>query len=113
MKTCTFRGTQLRSIGEGLFCINEPEAKYGFLPCNNCRLCLPSSSYISRRQQPLIQFNPSHKFRFLNGYQTILNCSADCQTQNIIYAMTCPCNEFEFIGGTSQRLSSRLWRKFL
>ncbi|CAF1297606.1 unnamed protein product [Adineta steineri] len=106
MKTCSFRGAKPRSINEGLFCIDEPDIRYGLIKCNNCSLCIPSSNYI--HQQSTIRYGPSQKFRFLNGYETILNCPAHCQTQNIIYVMICPCNDFEYIGETSQRLSNRL-----
>jgi hypothetical protein len=111
MKTCSFRNAKPCSIEEGLFCIDEPDIQYGLLPCNNCSLCVPSYNN-SRRSQSTIRFGPSQKFRFINGYQTILNCPADCQTQNIIYVMTCPCGEFEYIGETSQRLADRLRCKF-
>ena len=111
MKTCLFRNAKPRSVDEGLFCIDEPDIRYGFSPCNNCPLCVPPYD-VARRQQSAIRFGPKHKFRFLNGYQTILNCPADCQTENIIYVMTCPCGDFEYIGESSQRLGDRLWCKF-
>ena len=110
MKTCSFRNAKPRSIDEGLFCIDEPDVRYGLSPCNNCVLCVPSQNQ-NQRVQPTIRYGPSQKFRFVNGYQSILNCPADCQTHNIIYVMTCPCNEYEYIGETSQRLGDRLWCK--
>jgi len=111
MKTCSFRSAKPRSVDEGLFCIDEPDSRYGLLPCNDCSLCLPSPDLAS--QQSKIRFGPQETFRFMNGYETILNCSANCQTRNIIYAMVCPCNNAEYIGETSQRLNDRLWCKFL
>jgi hypothetical protein len=110
MKTCSFRNALPRSEDEGLFCIDEPDSRYGLSPCNNCSLCVPLSD-VTRRQHPTIRFGPSQKFRFVNGYQTILNCPANCQTRAIIYVMVCPCGEFEYIGETSQRLGDRLWCK--
>ena len=76
MKTCSFRGAKPRSIDEGLFCIDEPDIRYGLSPCNNCPLCVPPYDVVTRQQQPIIRFGPSQKFRFINGYQTILNWPA-------------------------------------
>ena len=111
MKTCSFRGAKPRSVDEDLFCVNEPSVRYSFSRCHNCELCLPTH-HESRYRRQTIQFN-SQKFRFTNGYETILNCPASCPTCNVIYAMTCPCIEFEYIGETSQRLGDRLWCKYL
>jgi hypothetical protein len=110
MKTCSFRSAKSRSADEGLFCIDEPDSRYGLLPCNNCSLCVPSPDLACR--QPNVRSGPHQTFRFMNGYETILNCSANCQTRNIIYAMICPCNNAEYIGETGQRLTDRLWCKF-
>ncbi len=113
MKTCSFRHAIQRSIDEGLFCINEPDKRYSLSPCNNCPLCVPPYDLARRqRTEPPIRFGPNQTFQFCNGYQTILNCPADCQTRNIIYVMTCPCGKFEYIGETSQRLGDRLWCEF-
>jgi hypothetical protein len=110
MKTCSFRGAQPRVHNEGVFCNEEPVIRFGLSPCNNCPLCVPHYD-ITRRQQPTIRFGPCQKYRFINGYQTILNCPADCNTRNIIYTMSCPCGEYEYIGETSQRVGDRLWCK--
>lgn len=104
MKTCSYRSAKPRSDDEGLYCIDEPEARYGVLPCNACELCI-----LSAQQQSTIRFGPKQKFRFMNNYETILNCPADCQTENLIYVLTCPCNKAEYIGETSKRLGDRLW----
>ena len=112
MKTCSYRHATPRSVDEGLFCQDEPESQYGFLPCNNCSLCVPYHETSIREQQLTVRFGPNQKFRFINGYQAILNCRADCETRNIIYTMICPCGEYEYIGETSQRLGDRLWCKF-
>ena len=107
MKTCSFRNAKPRSSDEGLFCHEEPDARYALLPCNNCPLCMPPYD-VARRQQPAVRFGPSQRHRFVNGYQTILNCPADCHTRNIVYVMTCPCGEYEYISETSQRIGDRL-----
>ena len=111
MKTCSFRNAKPRSVDEGLFCIDEPDTSYGLSPCNNCSLCVPPHTISRRPQQQTIRFGPDQRLRFINGYQTILNCPADCQTRFIIYTMMCPCGEAEYIGETSQRLGDRLWCK--
>jgi hypothetical protein len=113
MKTCSFGNAQPRSIHEGLFCINQPDLRYSLSPCNNCPLCVPPYDQAYRpNREPVIRFGPHQTIHFANGYQTILNCSANCQTRNLIYVMICPCRQFEYIGETSQRLGDRLWCKF-
>lgn len=107
MKTCSYRNAKPRSVAEGLFCSEEPDARYGLSLCYNCPLCVPPLDTV-RLQPPIMRFGPSQRHRFINGYQTILNCPADCQTRNMIYVMTCPCGQYEYIGETSQRIDDRL-----
>ncbi|CAF1524614.1 unnamed protein product, partial [Adineta ricciae] len=66
MKTCSYRSAKPRSNDEGLYCINEPEARYSLLPCNDCSLCQPPIH--SPEQQSTIRFGPNQKFRFMNDY---------------------------------------------
>ena len=99
MKACSFRGAQPRSIDEVLFCkSNLPTIRYHLQPCQQiiCSLCEIVSSFV--------QVNPNRIHRFLNGYYAILNYPATCQTDNIIYALTCPCGEYDFIGSTSSNI---------
>ena len=113
MKTCSFRQAKPRSLDEGLFCVNEPDRQYGLSACQNCSLCAPRYNLRCREQLgPMIRFGAKHGFTFINGYQTILNCPADCQARNLIYVMVCSCGEFEYIGETNQRLLDRLRCKF-
>ena len=112
MKTCTYRNAQPRSVDEGLFCIDEPDVRYGLIPCGNRSLCTPQYD-VDRRGQPSIYFGPNQEYYFLNGYRTILNCNATCRTKNMIYVLKCPCDQFEYIGETSLVLSERLFCKFL
>ncbi|CAF4652768.1 unnamed protein product, partial [Rotaria sp. Silwood1] len=58
--------------------------------------------------QPLVRFGPQQQHCFINGYQSILNCPATCTTRNIIYVMTCPCHQADYIGETSLSLAERL-----
>jgi hypothetical protein len=117
MKTCSFRQAKPRSLDEGLFCINEPDSRYGLSQCNRCALCGPRYNLTWREELgPMIRFGPKQQFTFYNDYQTMLNCPADCNTSNLIYVMVCPCRRFEYVGETSQRLNDRLrckWCSFL
>jgi hypothetical protein len=77
MKTCSFRGAQCYSTN--LFSKHEPDALYGLLRCNKsyCNFCFPTSTMKKRAQyysQPVLEFSPTHRHQFINGYQTILNC---------------------------------------
>jgi hypothetical protein len=109
MKTCTFRQAQPRSSTEGLFCEDLPESRYSMTPCQSCSLC-QSSHEITGRQQPAVQFHLCHRHRFVNGYESILNAPASCSTTNLIYVLTCPCGEYDYIGESSQTLGQRLAR---
>ena len=81
MKTCSYRGANPRLIDidckEGIFCVNPPEARYGFMPCNHehCRCC-SDHGHLTRRPEPAVTFYSSYYHTFLNGYQVILNCPA-------------------------------------
>ncbi|CAF1362423.1 unnamed protein product [Rotaria sordida] len=100
MKTCVFRDARPRSLDEGLFCKSQlPIVRYSFQACHkiSCTLCESSTA--------IIQFDSGRTHRFVNGYHAILNCPVTCQTKNIIYALTCPCGEYDFIGSTSSNIS--------
>ncbi|CAF4577533.1 unnamed protein product, partial [Rotaria socialis] len=47
------------------------------------------------------------------GYRSILNCPTTCTTRNIIYVLTCPCKQFDYIGETSVSLPQRLTCNYL
>ncbi|CAF0808577.1 unnamed protein product, partial [Didymodactylos carnosus] len=66
----------------------------------DCSCCHPLYPRLYPEQTPAILFNWKEKYQFLNGYQTILNCPATCETSNIIYALTCPCERFDYVGAT-------------
>ncbi|CAF1403722.1 unnamed protein product [Adineta steineri] len=61
-----------------------------------------------RQNQPVVQFLSAQKHRFINDYETILNCPATCTTKNILYALTCPCGQYDYIGYTSLTLDEQL-----
>ena len=82
MKTCSYRGAQPRIVentsrAEGIFCIEPPEARYGLLPCTReqCRYCL-ENRHLTGRSEPTVVYHTSQYYKFLNGYQVILNCPA-------------------------------------
>ncbi|CAF2972192.1 unnamed protein product [Rotaria sp. Silwood2] len=99
MKTCTFLNAWPRSLDEGVFCKSHlPLVRYSFQACEkiSCTLCESPST--------IIQSDSCRTHRFLNGYYAILNCPVTCQTKNIIYTLTCPCGEYDFIGSTSSHI---------
>ncbi len=76
MKTCSFRHARPRSLQEGLFCLQEPEARYELEACANCALCYPLYDRQYRSRKSVVDFNQSHQHTFVNGYKSILNSSA-------------------------------------
>ncbi len=81
MKTCSFRFARPRSMNEGLFCIQTPEARYELVACGNRGLCYPQYDTTYRAKKSVVEFNQAHQHTFVNGYQTILNCSAVSSTK--------------------------------
>lgn len=76
MKTCPFRGASPRQIHEGLFCLKEPEARYGLSECGNCALCYPRLESNRPGKKSVVLFARAHDYRCLNGYRIILNAPA-------------------------------------
>ncbi|CAF3390738.1 unnamed protein product [Rotaria sp. Silwood2] len=107
MKTCSFRDAKPRSKIEGIFCATIPECRYTMRSCGHYRLCRTSIDMQYRLQPPVI-FNRYEKHRFVNGYESILNCPATCTTTNIIYVLTCVCNQFDYISETAYSLEKRI-----
>ncbi len=110
MKTCSYRQAIRVPNENSLFCMSEPQIRYGMTRCNRttCCLCYPCYKLTDRPDQPIIQFGPNQQHQFINKYRSILNCPATCHTQNIIYVLTCPCHQVDYIGETSLSLASRL-----
>ena len=102
MKTCSFRQVQPKSTKECLFCQQAPECHHALRACGYCELCRSSSTSI--------EFDRYHRHRFVNGYEAILNCPATCSSTNIIYVLTCPCGQFDYVGESSQALAPSLRR---
>jgi hypothetical protein len=82
MKTCSFRFARPRSMNEGLFCLQEPEARYELAACGNCGFCYPQYDMTHRSKKRLVEFSQAHKHTFVNGYEAILNCSAVCHIEH-------------------------------
>ncbi|CAF2085893.1 unnamed protein product [Rotaria magnacalcarata] len=106
MKTCSFGDAQPRSTTEGLFCEQPPECLYTMTPCGDCRLCRTPRDMRYRQQAPIL-FNRYEKHRFINGYESILNCPATCTTKNLIYVLTCLCGQYDYISETKYMLAVR------
>ncbi|CAF3932155.1 unnamed protein product [Adineta steineri] len=107
MKTCTYRQAEPRLKDEGIYCTINPQCRYGMTPCRCCALCYEHNQSTNNKQYS-VQFNLYQKHRFVNGYESILNCPSTCKTKNIIYALTCVCGNYDYIGGTSGTLLGRL-----
>ncbi|CAF1361912.1 unnamed protein product [Rotaria sp. Silwood1] len=107
MKTCSFRNAQPRSNTEGIFCATIPECRYKMTACGQCKLCQTPIDLTCRRPTPVL-FNRAETHRFVNGYESILNCPVTCNTRNIIYVLTCLCGQYDYISETSYTLAKRL-----
>lgn len=73
MKTCSYRGAKPQQPNEYLFCVADPEARYGMTSCGYCSICCPKYDMKRRGQSP-VEFGPSQRHRFVSGYESILNC---------------------------------------
>lgn len=102
MKTCQLRGNYQSLPIKPLFRTDEIiNDSHDMKRCQRfyCTLCHES------QKSSTVKFSTSgHRHRFLNNYETILNCSADCQTNNIVYALTCICGEYDYIDSTQYTL---------
>ena len=107
MKTCSFRDAQPRSANEGIFCLAMPECHYTMSKCGYCQLCLTAMDDIQYRQQPPILFDRYERHRFVNGYESILNCPVKCNTKNSIYVITCGCGQYDYISETKFAFNER------
>ncbi|CAF3808946.1 unnamed protein product [Rotaria sp. Silwood1] len=99
MKTCSFRDATPPIAYNGIFSTRPPQAQYGMKMCRDgsCRFCYERRD-LTHRFEPTINFSNTQVHRFLNKYEVYLNCNVTCTTSNIIYALTCPCRRFDYIG---------------
>ena len=112
MKTFHYRNVQPTDMNKDLFCVIEPELRFMFKSCEypNCEICT-CTKHITHRSQMAVHFEETNGlFQFINGYQTILNASATCITNGIIYVLKCPCGKFEYVGETGHNLRYTLER---
>ena len=56
MNTCSLRYARPRTMKEGLFCIQEPEARYELAACGNCGLCYPRYDMKYRSNKFIVHF---------------------------------------------------------
>ena len=78
-------------------------------PCQHffCSLCRSTEN--EAHSQPSVTFsNKGQKHRFYNGYEAILNCSANCQTNNIVDVLTYICGQYDYISSTQYTLNDIL-----
>ncbi|CAF1973700.1 unnamed protein product [Rotaria magnacalcarata] len=112
LKTCSYRGAIPESnVLQSLFCLTEPQGRYAMEKCNQISCCLCNPSYKMadhHHHRTIVKFGPNQQHFFINGYRSILNCPATCTTRNIIYVLTCPCHQVDYIGETSLSLENRL-----
>ncbi|CAF1336830.1 unnamed protein product [Rotaria sordida] len=109
MKTCAFRIPDGLLIKTGLFYTDDMTNSlcHDMKPCQRlfCTLCQAKNDSDSA-SCTTIEFSTSgQKHRFVNGYEAVLNCPANCQTNNIIYVLTCACGEYDYIGSTRYSLN--------
>ncbi|CAF3873604.1 unnamed protein product [Rotaria sp. Silwood1] len=99
MKSCTFRNSKPHWDYVGLFTTNEPKSYYGMKRCSDhsCRFCYERLD-LTERFEPAMNFSTKQVHRFVNDYQVFLNCDVTCTTSNLIYALTCPCRCYDYIG---------------
>jgi hypothetical protein len=73
MKTCAFR--QAQAIQQHIFCLNQPQIRYGLTSCKqqSCPYCY-SSTEEKHHHFTAIEFRSNQIHQFINGYQAILNC---------------------------------------
>ncbi|CAF3797057.1 unnamed protein product [Rotaria sp. Silwood1] len=109
MKTCNFRNAKPRWNYVGLFIYDQPEAHYGTNKCNDtsCRFCYERCD-LTRRFERATNFSKQQIHCFLNQYKVYLNCDVTCMTSNIIYALTCPCHHFDYIGRCCEAFGERM-----
>ncbi|CAF4411226.1 unnamed protein product [Rotaria sp. Silwood2] len=111
LKTCTGRSIETSKSINQLFCTDEITNYYHYdmKSCQQLYCTLCQSKQDSTSTKNLVSFSTGgHKHCFLNKYEAILNCPANCQTNNIVYALTCVCGEYDYIGSTQYTLSDIL-----
>ncbi|CAF1339092.1 unnamed protein product [Adineta steineri] len=111
MKTCSYRETadsySIDNMSKGLFYDkDELQTRYNLIPCDSlfCSCCHPRNTTKRSHSWSVIDFQSSSTHQFVNGYTTYLNWPATCDTSNIIYAMTCPCQQYDYVESTENTL---------
>ena len=63
--------------------------------------------HVCQQKSPVL-FDNYNRHRFVNGYESIINCPVNCNAKNFIYALTCLCGNFDYICETKFILGQRL-----
>ncbi|CAF3586707.1 unnamed protein product [Adineta steineri] len=115
MKTCSYReiadSCSTDKMSKGLFYDkDELQTRYNLIPCGSlfCSCCHPRNTTKRSHSWSVIDFPSSSTHQFVNGYTTYLNRPATCDTSNIIYAMTCPCQQYDYIDSTENTLNDAM-----
>ena len=72
----------------------------------DCFYCHKSNLFNGNESS--LQFTDHYVHTFLNQYQVILNANVTCSSSNIIYTLTCPCEEYDYVGRTHGQFYKRL-----
>ena len=93
-------------------CSFTQEARYGMKRCRdrNCRFCYERLDITNRFEQAMC-FSENQIHRFVNQYQVYLNANVVCTSSNVIYALTCPCHQYDYIGRCRVPFRDRMWSK--
>ncbi|CAF3734674.1 unnamed protein product [Rotaria sordida] len=99
MKTCNFYNAKPQWDYIGIFPYGTPRAHYGMKQCKDksCRFCYERLDLTNRFERAM-HFSNKQVHCFLNQYRVYLNCDVTCTTSNVIYALTCPCHRYDYIG---------------
>jgi hypothetical protein len=88
--------------------MDASEISYGLMRCEkkDCSYCHKSN--ISHGNESCLQFTDHYVHTFLNQYQVILNTNVTCSSSNIIYTLTCSCEQYDYVGRTHGQFYQRL-----
>ncbi|CAF4678199.1 unnamed protein product, partial [Rotaria magnacalcarata] len=108
--SCFYMKTSVLS-DEGIFSVKLPTAHYGIQQCRDksCCFCYERLD-LTERFEPAMNFSNNQVHCFLNNYQVYLNCDVTCTTSNVIYSLTCPCHQYDYMGRCVEPFRDRMTR---
>ena len=119
-----------RIVNEKLFCQTMPSARQGMTRCRDtsCRFCYERLD-LTHRFEPAMNFTTRQVHCFVNNYRVYLNANVvcarfdfhidprsiaylqTCTTANVLYALTCPCHQYDYVGRCQLPFRDRMWRE--